>query len=81
MDYRILTKIILLGVLLASIGYLCVSSDAYSCDQCSVTFSNPKVSGISMEKGIKIYMSELFEESKLNDCPIYWDRVSGYVKK
>ena len=75
MDNRIFFKFLLLVIILGFIGYLLTSSETYNCNQCSVTFSNSK------SMSIKYYMSELFEESKLNNCPIYWDRVRGYVKK
>lgn len=72
---RVILKVALLVIILGAIGYLWISAETYSCDQCSVSFSNSKA------VAIKYYMSELFEESKLKECPIYWDRVSGYVKK
>lgn len=75
MDYHILAKVILLSIILACIGYLSMSAETYSCDQCSVSFTNTKAAPI------KYYMSELFEESKLKECPVYWDRVRGYVRQ
>jgi hypothetical protein len=72
---RIIFKVILLVVILGAIGYLAIPAETYSCDQCSVSFSNSKA------LAIKYYMTELFEESKLKDCPIYWDRVIGYVRQ
>lgn len=75
MDTRIFIKVILLTIILGAIGYLSISAETYSCDQCSVTLGNSKA------LPIKYYMSELFQESKLKECPVYWDRVQGYVRK
>lgn len=72
---RVILKVALLVVILGAIGYLTMSAETYSCDQCSVSFSNSKA------LPIKYNMSELFEESKLKECPIYWDRVRGYVRQ
>lgn len=72
---RIIFKVALLVVILGAIGYLSISAETYSCNQCSVTLTNSKA------LPIKYTMSELFQESKLNDCPVYWDRVQGYVRK
>lgn len=72
---RIILKVALLTVILGAIAYLLMSAETYNCNECSVSFSNSKA------LPIKYYMSELFEESKLNDCPIYWDRVRGYVRQ
>ena len=82
MDYRILAKVILLSIILACIGYLSMSAETYSCNQCSVTISNSKIAGSAGNFGsVKYIMSKLFEESKLKECPIYWDRVQGYVRQ
>ena len=82
MDYRILAKIILLSVILGCIGYLSITAENYKCNQCSVTFSNYKIAGsIGNFSSVKYFMTELFEESKLKECPIYWDRVQGYVRQ
>lgn len=72
---RVIFKVALLVVILGAIGYLSLSAETYSCDQCSVSFSNSKT------LPIKYFMTELYEESKLTNCPVYWDRVQGYVRQ
>jgi len=71
---RIIIKIILLFCILAFCTYLYASAQTYECNQCSVSFSNSKA------LPTKYIMEDLFEESKLDRCPVYWDRVGGYVK-
>jgi hypothetical protein len=71
---RILIKIILIIILIAAILGIIISSKDLSCDKCSVTFRNP------MAAELRYFMEDLFNQSQLNRCPIYWDRVIGYVK-
>lgn len=72
---RIIIKIAILIAIWGLVGYLYVSSNDMSCDQCTVMFKSSK----SMP--LQYNMPDLFEESKLKDCPVYWDRVRGYVEK
>ena len=79
---RVILKVALLVIILGAIGYLWISAETYNCSQCSIYFSNSKVSGVNNDYGtIKVFMTDLFKESKLNDCPIYWDRTRGYVRQ
>ena len=66
-------KIIIIVLMLGLNGYLLYNANQLSCEQCTVTFN---------EQGFQetFKMSELFNQTKLDRCPIYWDRVQGYVK-
>lgn len=66
-------KVILILIMISYIFYLVWNANSLSCNQCTVTLNN---------KGFKTTynMSDLFNQTKLNECPIYWDRVQGYVK-
>ena len=68
-----LIKIILIILLIGLISYIWIDSNNLSCNQCTVTFN---------DKGYKqsFNMSDLFNQTKTKDCPIYWDRVQGYVQ-
>jgi hypothetical protein len=74
MDSRPIIKVVLIVALIGSIWYLMGSSQDYSCDKCSVTLKTSKSMPITYN------MSDLFEQSKFKHCPVYWDRVMGYVK-
>jgi hypothetical protein len=70
-----LIKLILIIVLIGLISYLWIDSNSLSCNKCVVTFKekyNPA--------GTTYNMSDLFNQTQTKDCPIYWDRVQGYVK-
>ena len=66
-------KCVIILLLIGLIGYVYTTSRNLSCDQCTVTFN---------EEGYKqtYNMSDLFNQTKLTRCPIYWDRVQGYVQ-
>ena len=61
-------------LLLGLIYYLVADSSHLSCNQCTVTFKE------KYSPGITYNMTELFKETQTKDCPIYWDRVQGYVQ-
>ena len=67
-------KIILIIALIGLISYIWIDSNSLSCNQCTVTFRE------KLSPTTTYNMSDLFTETKTKDCPIYWDRVQGYVK-
>ena len=67
-------KIALIIILLSLISYLIIDSNNLSCNQCTVTFKD-KLSPV-----ITYNMTDLFIKTQTKDCPIYWDRVQGYVE-
>ena len=67
-------KIILIFLLIGLISYLVADSTNLSCNQCSVTFKEKNSPGTTYN------MTDLFNQTQTKDCPIYWDRVQGYVK-
>lgn len=69
---QILIKTLLILALIASIWYLISSSQVYSCDKCTITFSGSK------SQPVTINMTDLYDLSQGNNCPVYWDRVWGY---
>jgi len=75
-DYRIkiLSKVAIILLMIGLIVYLVLGANSLSCNECSVTLK--KFNGLPM----KYNMSDLFNQTKLIKCPIYWDRVNGYVK-
>ena len=67
-------KCIIILLLIGLIGYVYTTSRNLSCEQCTVTFGNSKALAITYN------MSDLFNQTKQERCPIYWDRVQGYVQ-
>ena len=74
MDRDKTLKVIIIILLLGLITYIYLGSKELSCDKCTITFQ---------ERGmlsVKLNMTELFNQAQLKECPVYWDRVQGYVK-
>jgi len=76
---RILIKIILILLMIGFIVYLLMSASNLHCANCTVTLLNKRVGELESER-IDYNMTDLYELTKTNRCPVYWDRVSGYVR-
>ena len=70
---KVIIKLILVIIMLSYIIFLIWNASQLSCTECTITFN---------EMGFKetYNMSDLFNLTKDTTCPIYWDRVQGYVK-
>lgn len=74
-------KIILIIALIGLISYIWIDSNSLSCNQCKVTFSNNKISGVSFLEPQKkiVAMQDLYESFKQNEsCLVSWSRTHGY---
>ena len=71
---KILVKILIILMLISLILYLYNDSLNLSCNQCTITFKE------KYSPGTTYNMTDLFNQTQTKDCPIYWDRVQGYVK-
>jgi hypothetical protein len=72
---RNLIKLCIILLLIGLIGYVYITSRNLNCNQCTVSFSNSKIG-----YALTYNMTDLYKEAQKEDCPIYWDRVRGYVQ-
>lgn len=78
---KIVFKLFIILLMIFLITYLWIDSSNLSCNQCTVTFSNNKVSGVSFVESNKkiVNMTDLYNDFKLNEsCLVSWSRTNGY---
>ena len=71
---RNLIKLCIIVLLIGLVGYIFITSRSLSCEQCTITFTSSKSVPLTYN------MSDLFNQTKIKQCPIIWERTTGYVK-
>lgn len=74
MENKIIFKIIIIALMVGLAIYIVADSKSLTCDQCTVSLDTINSMPITYN------MSDLFNQTKIARCPIYWDRIQGYVK-